>query len=80
MSNNVSQLLHEAQAAEARGMYSMAASKARHAAILLQGYADRLRNEVRVIKPAAIHFDPLDDHLGDITIDDLPNYLRRQAD
>ena len=78
MSNNASQLLHEATAAEARGMYSLAASKARHAAILLQGYADQLRNEVRVIKPA-IHFEPLD-HLGDITIDDLPNYLRRQAE
>jgi hypothetical protein len=79
MSNNAQQLLRDALAAEARGMYSMAASKARAAAILLQGYADQLRTEVRVIKPA-IHFEPLDDHLGELTIDDLPNYLRRQAE
>lgn len=80
MSNNAQQLLHEAMAAEARGMYAMAASKARDAAILLQSYADQLRNEAHAIRPAAIQFEPLDDHLGELTIDDLPNYLRRQAE
>jgi len=84
MNNNPTQLLHDALAASARGMYSLAAAKARRAAILMQESADRLRHEVRCIRPSVsrIDFEPLDadETLGELTIDDLPRYLRRQAE
>jgi len=84
MNDNATQLLHDALSAEARGMYFLAASKARRAAQLLQGYADRLNHEARVlsvVKPR-IEFEPLDDseQLGELTLDDIPAYLRRQAE
>ena len=41
MNNNPTQLLHDALAASARGMYNLAAAKARRAAILMQESADR---------------------------------------
>ncbi|MCO5191354.1 MAG: hypothetical protein M9918_24585 [Anaerolineae bacterium] len=53
MNNSPTQLLHDALAASARGMYSLAAAKARRAAILITESADRLRHEeVRCIRPS----------------------------
>ena len=84
MNNNPTQLLHDALDANARGMYALAAAKARRAATLLQASADQLRHEVRCLQACAprIEFKPLDadDQLGELTIDDLPRYLRRQAE
>lgn len=83
MNDNPTQLLNDSLSAEARGMYFLAAAKARRAAQILQGYADQLKHEamcMQTIEPR-IEFEPLTDHpLGELTIDDLPAFLRRQAD
>lgn len=87
MNDNPTQLLHDSLAAEARGMFFLAAAKARRAAQILQGYADRLQHEavcLKVVQPK-IDFEPCDPpdeehHFGELVIDDLPAWLRRQAE
>ena len=84
MNNNPTQLLHDALAASATRHVQPRRCQGTRAAILMQESADRLRHEVRCIRPSVsrIDFEPLDadEPLGELTIDDLPRYLRRQAE